>query len=239
MSGYAVGAPLSVSGGAAAPAWQLITGWGSLNDAAAQADVGSGMSAGTGTIVTKAGEITIIDGYQESWVGWDTALTTLFPDWSDTTDRLELCLEIASMPLGLDKWGLGVWVADNTYANRATAAAKGAVVFPNSVTVTQAGEVGPTANQTASNNGSNTNIPLQMYVTLTWDAGGVPRCTARVKRTNDEQEISVVQSPPAAMGAAANRRICLAILHYAATGAARTVSARVYARRVRTTGPFV
>ena len=240
MSGYGASSPLwSAGGAAAASGWDLITGWGALNDAAAQGDTGTAMVAGTGTIVTKAGEVTVIDGYQESWVGWDVALLDVFADWSDTTDRLELLLEVAAMPLTTAKWGFGLFVGDNTYANRATAAAKGAILFPNSTTITQAGEIGAAANQTANNNGTNTNLATQLYASLTWDSAGVPRLVGRVQRQTDQGEINVVQTPAAAMGAAANRRICLAGLHYAAVGAASTISARAYARRIRTTGPFV
>jgi hypothetical protein len=190
-------------------------------------------------MVTKAAYVTQIDGYQENFAGYDVPLLTLYPDWSDTTDRLDMCLEIAALPLSTTKWGFAAFVGDNTYANRATMAAKGLQIFANSGTVTQAGEVGATANGSAVNNGTNTNVVSQVFGSWTWDSGGVPRVIGRTKRTTDQGEISLVASPPAAMGAAANRRIYLAAWHLFTTGAALTISARLYTRRIRVTSPFV
>lgn len=232
-------APINVSGGSPPAGYSLITGWGSINDPDSLGDTGTGLSSGTWTFVSKVGTTAQYDGTGENLPCIDIPLTTLFSDWSDTTDRLDLCLEVAAMPLTTAKWGLAMFVADNTYANRATYQAKGVVVFPNSATVIQAGEVGAASNATANNNGTNTDVVQQLYGTWTWDSGGVPRVTGRTKRPSAQQEINVVQAPPTAFGAAANRRIFLAAMHVSAVGGAVTLSARVYARRVRTTGPFV
>ena len=237
---YANSAPIqAVGGGSPTPAYQLITGWGSLNDADAQADTGSGMSAGTWTIVTKVAYTTQVDGFQESFSGYDIPLTTLYPDWSDATDRLDLCLELAAMPLTTAKWGFSAFVGDQAYASRASMIGKGVVIYPNSASITQTAEAGATAPAGAVNNGTNLNVVSQVYASLTWDSGRIPRVIGRTKRTTDEQELTLVASPGSAMGVVATRRIYLAALHVSAVGGTVTASARLYARRLRTSGPFV
>jgi hypothetical protein len=221
------------------PPFSLVSSWGALNDAAAAADTGSGMAAGVATVVTKAADAIQRDGHAEDWTGWDVPLLTLYPDWSDATDRLEAALVVDAMPLTLAKWGWALFVADNTYANRATAAAKGVHVFPNSTTVIQAGEVGSASNASAANNGTNLDVVSQLAAAWTWDAGGVPRVTGRTKRTAAEQELTILGAPASAMAAASSRRLCLAAWHVAAVGGAVTLGARVYTRRIRTAGPFV
>lgn len=232
---------LAPIGGRASSAWSLLTAYDAeaINDAGAVTTAGTGLVAGTATWVM-AGDIVQVDGYQEAWSGWTASLAGLYPDWDDTTDRLDLLLEVAALPLAATKYGFQWGVMDTTYAGRAGAVAVGLGLYPNSTTVTQTTQAGATANGSAANNGTNLNVVTQVTSSIVWDATGAARVTGRTKRTTDTAEVAVVSAATAAMGALANRRIFLGHSHVSTTSGTPTLSARLYHRRVRlTAGPFV
>jgi len=239
VSGYFTGAPVALAGGASVPAFDLITGWGSLNDPGARTTTGTAHDGSGGLTFVMAGDVVQYDGWQETAPDFDVLLTDLYPDWSDETDRFEWCMNIGAMPLSTAKYGLATWFRDANSAGRGTANGTGLLIYPNSTTVVNAAQAGPTgAAVTAAANGSNTNVPSQVYGSVTFDSAGVPRVTGRVQRTSDQGEIVLAGTAPAALGAAANRRFCCAVVHVSVTTGTPTLAASVYSRRVRTTGPF-
>lgn len=230
---YDRSAPIVSRGGAGIPAYQLITGWGSIDDAGAFTTAGTGHNAGTLTW-QMAGDILQIDGIQENWAGWSLPLTTLYGDWSDTTDRLELILEVVSMPLTLAKYGLMAGVFDTTYAGRAAAIAQAIAVYPNATTVINAGQVGATATSAAAA-GSNTNVVTQAWMSITWDSGGVGRIVSTLKRTSDQNTVTITGSPLGAMAAASSRRVFVGHQHESTTTGTPAMSAKLWHRRIRAT----
>lgn len=223
-----------VSGGSGASAFDVITStqWGSLNDAGAFVASSSKDTDGTLTFVM-AGDTTQYDGYQENFAGFDVLLTDLYADWNDDTDELQLYMEIASLQLTSAKYGLFVGVGDNTYANRASQVLAGAGVIPSTASVTQTAQMAATV-PVFSNNGTNLDTPVGMFVTIRWDDTGGSRLTFQIEKSvSGFVESSVVAAATAAMGAVANRRVVCGVVHVSTVTGAPTLSARVWHRRVQ------
>jgi lysophospholipase L1-like esterase len=226
----------NVAAGTAPLDWRLITGWGSLNGSG-DGLIGIASSAVDGTVtLDMPGDTTQIDGYQENWAGYDVSLLSLYPDWDDSTDELELLLEIASMPLTTAKYGMWFGLIDSAYADRATANGVGITVYPNSTTITQTSQTGATSNSSATNNGTNLNVIEHIYQHITWTAAGVARTSGMASRFSDTQDVTIAGTASVTMGAAANRRICIGHVHVSAVSGALTLGARVYVRRIKTKG---
>lgn len=218
--------------------WTMVTEsqWSTTNDPGAHL-TSSTKTSGTLSYVVKNTINSIFDGWGEDIANNEVMLTTLYPDFSDTTDRFEWCFEIAAMPLNANKWGFGVYMIDS--ATYATANGAGFMVYPNSTTVANGAQMGATgAAVTAATCATNTNVPLQVYGSMDWDSGGVCRQVYRVKRTSDQIQGTILSSPSTAMGAVANRRLRVGCVHLG-TGGANTISGRLYTRRIRGSGFFV
>jgi lysophospholipase L1-like esterase len=182
------------------------------------------------------GDATQVDGYQENWKGFHIPLLTVYPDWNDATDELELLLEIGSLPMTTAKYGIWFGLIDDTYANKATADGVGMTVFPNSTTVIQTSQTGATSNASATNNGTNLNVVSHVAQRIRWTAGGVVRTVASAKRFSDDDDVTIAGTASITMGAASNRRICAGFVHVSATTGTLVMSGRIYVRRSRTSG---
>lgn len=221
-----------LGGAGAAEPYKLITTWGDLRDAGSFVASAS-KTDGTVTLAM-AGDVTQVDGYQESYAGYDVLLTDLYPDWSDATDVLHLYCEIAAMPLTLAKYGLFCGVASGAYVDRASQSLVGAGVFPNTTAAVNVTQEGATANGTNTQNGTNTDVPIGMDLTIRWDAAGVPRLTYRVDKTESGlSTASITGTAVPAQATLAARRVVVGHKHVSTTSGTPVLSARVWYRRSR------
>ena len=213
----------------------LITGWGSLRDAGAFTTTGTGHD-GAGTLnLVMAGDTTQVDGAQENYSGFDIPILSLVPDFDVDTDRIEVYVEIASMPPTAAKYGLFCGIANGAYANRASQLLIGGGIFPNSTTVFQATQEGATANGTAVNNGTNLDVPVGFFMQLSFDHSGIPRMTLQIDRSvSGLVQASITGTPIATFGTdPANWVLVLGHKHVSVVSGSVTLGARVWWRLVR------
>lgn len=227
--------PRAIEGGVDDFALITQAQWSALRDAGSFTTTGTGVSSNGTVNLVMAGDSTQIDGAQENYAGFDVPLLTLVPDFDVDTDRIEVYVEIASMPLTNAKYGLFCGIANGAYANRASQLLIGGGIFPNSTTVTQATQEGATSNGTAANNGTNLDVPVGLYITLAFDKAGAPRMTMQVDRSvSGLVQANVTGTPIAAFGTdPTNWVLVLGHKHVSTVSGTPVLAARVWWRLIR------
>lgn len=234
---YLLSAPIvPPAGGAAGGAWTRVTGWGSLSDPSALA--AGAYEDDDGTLVlplsTSMGQV---DGYREAWPGFGKQLTALFPDWTDSTDALELFLEIAAMPMpaSMHKAGLMFGVGTSAPSGRASADAAIAGVYPNAVSAVNIAQGNTTALNTGFNAGTNLLVPIGMFARIDFASDGTMRIVTFVQRSDGTWSSSPALIASAIAGTTiANRYLWVGGIRVSATATAAVVAGRLWARRHRT-----
>lgn len=206
-------------------------------DSGGFSNTGTGFDTTTGTFtVVQKGDTTRRDGYREALVRWTVPVLTIYPDFDPLTDRLDVAIEILSMPflLGTEKYGIHVAIIDEPTASIAGADGRGFAIYPNAANANQTMAMAAT--------GASANVGLtgtQDLVTLRF--GAIPTRDRLdyygwARNTADLWEEVATGSAVQIDPTLANWRLSIGDIHNAIVSGTPTVSWRVYTMLVRTVG---
>lgn len=224
-------------GGSSASAWQLVTGWSALADPGSFATGGYEDTDGT-LVLPLNGTMGQVDGLTENWPGFGKQLIALYPDWDDTTDALEMFLDVAHMPnpAVVHKAGLLVAVATGAPADRASATAAGMGIYPNALTQINVAQGNTTALSTGFTSGTNSLMPVGLWSRVDFtDSTGAMRITGGAVRYDGSfaGTPNLIAASIAGTTTIANRYLWLAGIRVSAVATACVVAGRLYTRRIR------
>jgi hypothetical protein len=230
-------APSPVGGGAASR-WALLTrteqGVSPLDPSSKAPGATFDATTGLFTWPLQAGDTTLVDGFSDAMARWTVPVVTLYPDFDSSRDILDIAW-VPTIPFtagNVSRFGVAVGVlsgaAAGPYAGRMLGTTEAASGNYNNAAI---GSSGP-----SGTDGVAATMDLQVS---TWNAFGAGNFVLPGWRTRTgalwEEGPTVASTPIAAD--VSTWRIHIGHMHNTTTAAlASTVTARVWHRRVRTSG---
>lgn len=237
---------------AVVPKWTLLrtTDQGSSGivapfDSAALAAPGTGFDPATGifTWVFLPGDVTRVDGYTDPMVRWTKSIPALYPDFDIQRDIVDIALEVVSMPLSatIEKFGFAAGILDHGTSDIGSSTGTMLGIFPNTAAVYQSASFAASGASTTRNIvGVPDLAPARYWVfgTATPTSTDLSR-NWRVRNTADVWDLGSVGAdvPIAVPTVLEPWRIHVGHIHNTVIGTAgSTMQARVYHRRIRSSG---